>query len=83
MGDVGSPFTWQHNRAKKQCAHRAVLIARGLIYAETGIVYRGPDPHSVTVDVGLSGLVVVDILICLACVCFLVSFFFPCCYCCC
>ena len=63
MGDVGSPFTWQHNRAKKQCAHRAVLAARAIIYGEeaadvgttvtagtaSALVYRGPEPTSVEI----------------------------------
>lgn len=30
--DLGCPFTWQHNRAKRPCAHRAVLAARALVY---------------------------------------------------
>ena len=49
LGDVGCPFTWQHNRAKKPCAHRAALAARALIYREKDLVYRGPEPRSVRV----------------------------------
>lgn len=45
LGDVGCPFTWEHNRAKRPCAHRAVLAARALVYNET-VVYRGPEPKS-------------------------------------
>eukprot|EP00035_Acanthoeca_spectabilis_P030108 m.7949 g.7949 ORF g.7949 m.7949 type:complete len:1118 (+) comp4006_c0_seq1:170-3523(+) len=50
LGDVGSPFTWQHNRAKKACAHRATLAARAIIYNETTLVHRSPEPESVTVS---------------------------------
>ena len=49
LGDVGSPFTWQHNRAKKQCTHRAALIARATIYGERDLVFRGPEPVRVAV----------------------------------
>jgi hypothetical protein len=48
LGDVGCPFTWQHNRAKRQCTHRAALIARAVIYGEQSLVHRGPEPHSAT-----------------------------------
>ena len=47
LGDPGCPFTWQHNRAKRPCAHRAALAARSLAYSEQGLVYRGPEPKSV------------------------------------
>lgn len=49
LGDVGCPFTWEHNRAKRQCAHRAALGARAMIYNEDALVYRGPEPKSVHV----------------------------------
>lgn len=49
LGDVGCPFTWEHNRAKRQCAHRAALGARAMIYNESELVFRGPEPKSVRV----------------------------------
>jgi sialate O-acetylesterase len=48
LGDVGCPFTWQHNRAKRACAHRAALAARALVYNQS-IVYRGPEPKHVQI----------------------------------
>lgn len=47
LGDVGCPFTWQHNRQKKACAHRASLAARAMVYKEQQLVYRGPEAKSV------------------------------------
>ena len=38
LGDVGSPFTWEHNRAKRPCAHRAVLAARALVYHDVVVI---------------------------------------------
>ena len=46
LGDHGCPFTWQHNRAKRPCAHRAALAARSLACNEQ-LVHRGPEPKSV------------------------------------
>ena len=48
LGDAGCPFTWQHNRAKRPCAHRAALAARKLVYQEQ-LVYRGPEPRSLRI----------------------------------
>jgi hypothetical protein len=49
LGDVGCPFTWEHNRAKRPCAHRAALAARALVYNETSLIYRGPEAKHVEI----------------------------------
>lgn len=47
LGDVSSPFTWQHNRAKQQCASRLAAAARGVVYGDASAVWRGPEPRGV------------------------------------
>jgi len=49
LGDVGGPFTCEHNRAKQEVGKRLLRAAMGLIYArQTAPPWRGPEPKSVT-----------------------------------
>lgn len=49
MTDRLSAVSWEHNRAKRACAHRAALAARALVYNESSLVFRGPVPKNVQI----------------------------------